>query len=201
METWSYETRWTALLRHIHFCSSVFYRQPARVHDIASEAMSARSNIFWDSWHCHKKRLLHEKNRNVWPGQLVPLRLKFFRQVELSSCTATTLTQRHHVLWCRISQLAMPRNTVDVENLSNGNLATWKDETHFLQESDGYWQKNPYHLVSCESYCLSCLFFMWLAFKISFSLRSDQPWMPRLRQISDELLPRRNASQPVLVES
>ena len=47
METWSYETHWTALLRHIHFCSSVFYRQLARVHDIASEAMSARSNIFF----------------------------------------------------------------------------------------------------------------------------------------------------------
>lgn len=100
METWSYaflrfklvsdETSWTALLRHINFWSSVFYRQPARVHHVASEAMSAFQYIFSTVGTTRNK--LHEKNRNVWPGQLVPLRLKFFRQVELSSCTATTLT-------------------------------------------------------------------------------------------------------------
>lgn len=172
--------------------------------------MSARSNIFWDSWHCHKKRLLHEKNRNVWPGQLVPLRLKFFlssRTCLLHSNYSDTTTSRSLVPHLSISNAAEHCGCRESFEREPSNMKRWDT---FLARIRWLLTKkiHSYHLVNHTVWfelvvfyvtCFQDFFQPPVRSAMNAKAPSDQRWAPSQAFAKNNF--RCNASQSVLVES
>ena len=156
METWSYETRWTAVLRHIHFCSSVFYRQPAPVHDIASEAMSARSNIFLGQLALSQETFVawREQKCLTWSiGTFTFEVLSSSRTFLLHSNYSDTTTSRSFVPHLSISNAAEHCGCRESFEREPSNMNRWDT---FLARIR--WLLTKKSIPSCESYCSNCLF-------------------------------------------